>query len=152
MSELTQILDEIEERNARGEPMALATIVATTGSTYRHAGARLLVPLDGNPIGNISGGCLEDDVARIGREVIADGQPRLVSFDLTADDDAVWGYGLGCNGSFEIFVEPTEGAIATAAALRRHSEGCLVTVLTGPSAGSHRFETDAERRRRSRHR
>src|SRR5688572_20218379 len=97
--------------------MALATIVATTGSTYRHAGARLLVPAAGNPIGNISGGCLEDDVARIGREVIGDGRPRLVSFDLTADDDAVWGYGLGCNGSFEIFVEPTEGAVATAAAL-----------------------------------
>ena len=144
MSELTQILDTIEERQARGEPMALATIVATTGSTYRHAGARLLVPHDGNPIGNISGGCLEDDVARIGREVIADGTPRLVSFDLTTDDDAVWGYGLGCNGSFEIFVEPTAGAVATAATLRQHDEGCLLTVLTGPNAGRHGFEPDAD--------
>jgi xanthine dehydrogenase accessory factor len=150
VSELTQILDAIDERHARGEPMALATIVATTGSTYRHAGARLLVPAAGNPIGNISGGCLEDDVARIGREVIGDGRPRLVSFDLTADDDAVWGYGLGCNGSFEIFVEPTEGAVATAAALREHDEGCLVTVLTGPSAGSHRFETDTDHDRTAR--
>jgi xanthine/CO dehydrogenase XdhC/CoxF family maturation factor len=144
MSELTQILVAIDERQSRGEPMALATIVATAGSTYRHAGARLLVPVEGIPIGNISGGCLEEDVARIGREVIADGHARLVSFDLTADDDAVWGYGLGCNGSFEIFVEPTEGAVATAAALRQHDEGCLVTVLTGPYVGSHRFETDTD--------
>jgi xanthine dehydrogenase accessory factor len=143
MSELSQILDAIEERRARGEPMALATIVATSGSTYRHAGARLLIPAEGEPIGNISGGCLEGDVARIGREVMADGRPRLVSFDLTADDDAVWGYGLGCNGSFEIFVEPTAGAVETAAALRRE-RGCLVTVLAGARAGSHRFETDAE--------
>ena len=149
MSELAQILDGIDEWHARGEQMALATIVATTGSTYRHAGARLLVPVDGNPIGNISGGCLEDDVARIGREVIADGRPRLVSFDLTADDDAVWGYGLGCNGSFEIFVEPTPGAVETAAALRRE-RGCLVTVLTGANAGSHRFETDADHGRTAR--
>ena len=132
VSELTQILDAIEKAQARGEPMALATIVATTGSTYRHAGARLLIPADGEPIGNISGGCLEDDVARIGREVMRTGEPRLASFDLTADEDAVWGYGLGCNGSFEVFVEPTDGALATADALR-HDRGLLTTVLSGPS-------------------
>ena len=141
MSELSEILDGVEERSARGEPMALATIVATTGSTYRHAGARLLIPAEGEPIGNISGGCLEGDVARIGREVMGTGQPRIVSFDLTADDEAVWGYGLGCNGSFEIFVEATEGAVAAAQALR-HARGLLRTVLTGPEAGTHRFQAD----------
>jgi xanthine dehydrogenase accessory factor len=124
--------------------MAMATIVATTGSTYRHAGARLLIPAEGEPIGNISGGCLEGDVARIGHEVMATGQPRLASFDLTADDDAVWGYGLGCNGSFEVFVEPTAGAVAAAEVLRRERSGCLVTVLSGPEAGSHRFEDEAD--------
>ena len=142
MSELTQILDAIKERKARGEPMALATIVATTGSTYRHAGARLFIPAEGEPIGNISGGCLEDDVARIGREVMRTGEPRLASFDLTADEDAVWGYGLGCNGSFEVFVEPTDGALAAAEALR-HDLGLLTTVITGPEAGTHRFQADA---------
>ncbi len=142
MSELGEILDAIEERRMQGQPMALATIVATTGSTYRHAGARLLIPVDGDPIGNISGGCLEGDVARIGREVMRDGIARLAAFDLTADDDAVWGYGLGCNGSFEVFVEGTDGAVATAEALR-HDRGLLTTVLTGPDAGRHRFQADA---------
>jgi xanthine dehydrogenase accessory factor len=150
VSELTQILEAVDELQARAEPMALATIIATTGSTYRHAGARLLIPADEDPIGNISGGCLEDDVARIGREVMNTGVPRLASFDLTADDDAVWGYGLGCNGSFEIFVEPTAGAVAAAAVLRQHDEGCLVTVLTGPDAGDHRFELDADHGRTAR--
>ena len=142
VSELSCILQAIEEHRASGAPMALATIVATTGSTYRHAGARLFVPAEGEPIGNISGGCLEDDVARIGREVMRTGEPRLVSFDLTADEDAVWGYGLGCNGSFEVFVEPKDGALAVADALR-HEHGLLTTVLSGPDAGSHRFTTDA---------
>ena len=141
MSELSRILDAIEERRASGEPMALATIVATTGSTYRHAGARLFIPAEGGAIGNISGGCLEDDVARIGREVIHTGQPRLASFDLTADEDAVWGYGLGCNGSFEVFVEPADGALATADALR-HDRGLLTTIISGPNAGTHRFQAD----------
>jgi xanthine dehydrogenase accessory factor len=143
VSELQEILARIEELNAAREPMALATIVSTTGATYRHSGARMLIPAKGEPIGNVSGGCLEDDVARIGREVMRSGEPRMASFDLTADDDAVWGYGLGCNGSFEIFIEPTQGTVRTAELLRQNHAGCLVTVLSGHDVGSHRFEADA---------
>jgi xanthine dehydrogenase accessory factor len=142
MSELSDLLDAADAFATRGEPMALATIVATRGSTYRRAGARLLIPAEGEPIGNISGGCLEGDVARIGREVIASGVPRTVEFNMTADDDAVWGYGLGCNGAIELFVEPTAGALESVAALRSGQGACLVTPLTGPAAGSHRLQTD----------
>jgi xanthine/CO dehydrogenase XdhC/CoxF family maturation factor len=142
VSELSELLDAAEALAARGRPMALATIVATRGSTYRRAGARLLVPDDGEPVGNISGGCLEGDVARIGREVIAAGEPRLVEFDMTADDDAVWGYGLGCNGAIELFVEPTSGALESVGALRAGEGSCLVIPLDGPAMGLHRLETD----------
>ncbi len=144
MSELSDLLDAAEAMATRGEPFALATIVATRGSTYRRAGARLLIPPEGEPIGNISGGCLEGDVARIGREVLVSGEPRLVEFDMTADDDAVWGYGLGCNGAIELWVEPTAGATASVAALRSGEGSCLVTPLTGPDAGSHRLEHDGD--------
>jgi len=144
--ELTEILDALAEFERKGVPCALATIVATRGSVYRRAGARLLVPAEGEPVGNLSGGCLEGDVARIGREVIASGEPRLVEFDLTADDDAVWGYGLGCNGAIEVFVEPPSGAAWAAANLRgvlEHGEPtCHVAVLTGSTAGSHELRTD----------
>lgn len=145
MSELTDILDAAEERAGRGEEMALATIVATRGSTYRRAGARLLIPMQGEPIGNISGGCLEGDVARVGREVIASGEPRTVEFDLTAEDDAVWGYGLGCNGAIELYVEPTAGAREAARALREALGGeptVLSTVISGPRTGRRWSGTD----------
>jgi len=142
VSELSQILDAAEAMAARGEPMALATVIATRGSTYRRAGARLLIPAEGEPIGNISGGCLEGDVARIGREVIASGEARTVEFDMTADDDAVWGYGLGCNGAIELFVEPTVGALESVGALRTGQGACLVIPLDGPDAGLHRLEAD----------
>ena len=145
MPELTDILDAIEERAERGEQMALATIVATRGSTYRRAGARLLIPAEGEPVGNISGGCLEGDVARIGREVMAAGQPRVVEFDLTAEDDAVWGYGLGCNGGIELYVEPTAGVIQHAARLRTALNGeptVLSTVISGTRAGDRWSGTD----------
>jgi len=142
VSELSDLLDAADALASRSEPMALATVVATRGSTYRRAGARLLIPAEGEPIGNISGGCLEGDVARIGREALASGVPRTVEFDMTADADAVWGYGLGCNGAIELFVEPTAGALASVAALRSGQGACLVSPLTGPDVGSHRLETD----------
>ncbi len=139
MSELTDVLSAIDTLHQRGERMALATIVSVRGSTYRRPGARLLVPEHGAPVGNVSGGCLEGDVERIGREVMALGEPRLELFDLTADGDEVWGYGLGCNGAMELFIEPAEHAISTAAALRTAVEAeracCLVTVLSSADPG-----------------
>ena len=114
----------------RGERMALATIVGVLGSTYRREGARLLVPEKGRPVGNISGGCLEGDVRLAAAEVMREGRPRLLHFDLTADDEVVWGWGLGCNGVIDVFVEPAEGAYETAGAIRRaiEEEGFLVAV------------------------
>jgi xanthine dehydrogenase accessory factor len=144
VSELSDLLDAAEAMAARGEPFALATVVSTRGSTYRRAGARLLIPAEGEPIGNISGGCLEGDVARIGREVLASGQPRPAEFDMTADDDAVWGYGLGCNGAIELWVEPTAGALESVGALRTGQGACLTITLTGPDAGLHHLEVDGD--------
>jgi xanthine dehydrogenase accessory factor len=133
VSELTDVLQAIESLSARGERLALATIVAVRGSTYRRPGARLLVPEEGDLVGNISGGCLENDVADVAKIVMHEGVARIVSFDLTADDDAVWGWGLGCNGAFELFVEPADKAAEVAGALRMALEEerpiCMVTVL-----------------------
>ena len=133
MSELTDVLSAIESLSARGQKLALATIVAVRGSTYRRPGARLLVPEEGELVGNISGGCLENDVADVARMVMREGVARIVSFDLTADDDEVWGWGLGCNGAFELFVEPAAKAAQVAGALRIALEEerpiAMITVL-----------------------
>ena len=133
VSEIQEVLAAISKMAARDEPMALATIVATRGSTYRRAGARYLIPAAGEPIGNLSGGCLEDDVARVGREVMRTGEPRLLTFDMAADGEEVWGYGLGCNGAIDVFVEPAAMAVETASAFREAIEAsrpaALVTVI-----------------------
>ncbi len=139
MSEISDVLAAIESLSAKGERMALATIVAVRGSTYRRPGARLLVPEEGAPIGNISGGCLEGDVADVARVVMEEGTARLAGWDLTADDDAVWGLGLGCNGAIEVFIEPAEQAAEVAGALRMALEEArpisVVTVLESGRAG-----------------
>lgn len=133
VSEIGDVLAAIEALSAKGERMALATIVAVRGSTYRRPGARLLVPEDGAPVGNLSGGCLEGDVADVARVVIEEGRARLAAWDLTAEDDAVWGLGLGCNGAIDVFIEPAEQAAAVAGVLRAALEEerpiSVVTVL-----------------------
>ena len=133
MSEIADVLAAMSALEASRMPMALATLVSAEGSTYRRPGARLLVPADGEPVGNLSGGCLERDVVRIGRDVIASGWPRLERFDLGAEGDDVWGYGLGCNGVIEVYIEAADDALQVAAALRaawnERRASCLVTVI-----------------------
>jgi xanthine dehydrogenase accessory factor len=139
VSEIVDVLSAIETLRARGEKMALATVVASQGSTYRRPGARLLVAESGDLIGNISGGCLDNDIKREAKEVMAGKGARLIDFDLTADDEAIWGWGLGCNGALEVFVEPPEHAAEVIGALKkaldeRRTIG-LVTVLTATVPG-----------------
>jgi xanthine dehydrogenase accessory factor len=137
VSEITDVLDALTSLRAHGQRMALATIVAVRGSTYRRPGARLLVPEEGAPIGNISGGCLEGDVADMARVVLQDGVARLAGWDLTADDDEVWGLGLGCNGAIEVFIEPAERAAAVTQALREALEQERpISVITALESGA----------------
>ncbi len=137
MKELRDILQALEAGQARGEKMALATIVGVQGSTYRREGARLLVDASGQMTGNISGGCLEGDVAVVADEVMRDGTPRLATYDLTADDDTVWGLGLGCNGVVDVLVEPVESLTGFLGDVRRaldeEATVALAVVVRGPA-------------------
>jgi xanthine/CO dehydrogenase XdhC/CoxF family maturation factor len=105
MRELLDVLDGLRRARARGEEAALATVVGVRGSTYRREGARLLILSSGATVGSVSGGCLEGDIQVVAEEVLRDGRPRLLHYDLTADDDAVWGLGLGCNGVIDVLLE-----------------------------------------------
>jgi hypothetical protein len=52
----------LEQFPADNTPRVLATAVATSGSTYRKSGARMLIMRDGGNFGLLSGGCLESDL------------------------------------------------------------------------------------------
>lgn len=86
-------------------PAALATLVTVAGSSYRQPGARCLLLPDGRTIGSISGGCLEEDVRLRARQVLASAEPQLVRYDTAAENDLVWGTGLGCQGEVRVFIE-----------------------------------------------
>jgi xanthine/CO dehydrogenase XdhC/CoxF family maturation factor len=89
-----------------GRPVALATVVQTWGSSPRPAGSNLVIAADGAFEGSVSGGCVEGAVIHAAKEVIENGQSRLLEFGVT--DDEAWEVGLACGGQIEIFVERVE--------------------------------------------
>lgn len=86
-------------------PAVLATLVSVRGSSYRRPGARMLVSADGRRTGAISGGCLEEDIVARTRRVLETGCPELLAYDTSAENDLVWGVGLGCHGVVEVLLE-----------------------------------------------
>ncbi|HMG10791.1 MAG TPA: XdhC family protein, partial [Mucilaginibacter sp.] len=83
MKELQDIMQAFDKADKNGKQTALATVVHVEGSSYRRAGARMLITEDGELTGAISGGCLEGDALRKARLVMAQNRPMLVTYDTT---------------------------------------------------------------------
>jgi xanthine dehydrogenase accessory factor len=112
MKEITDIIQAFDVAREQGRQAALATVVHVDGSSYRQAGARMLVTDDGQLTGAISGGCLEGDALRKALLVMSQQKPMLVTYDTSDEDDAKLGVGLGCNGIIHILIEPIDPADA----------------------------------------
>ena len=136
------MLDLAREWRARGDRVALATVVATRRSAPRPVGAKLAVTEKGEMAGSVSGGCVEADVVTHAQEVLASGRPRLVSYGI--DDERAWEVGLPCGGEIDVFVEPLEEEPP-----RPEEPGVLLTILQGERAGEHTFVAGDERPRES---
>lgn len=100
---MIDLFREIQRRRARGDALALATVVDTRGSTPREAGAKMLVPTGDSTMGTIGGGFPEHEVHKVALEVIRTGRARLVHLELTADVAAR--EGATCGGIMDVLVE-----------------------------------------------
>lgn len=148
--ETQQIITRLTHLLDAGVPAALATIVRIQGSTYRRPGAKLLIETDGRMMGNVSGGCLEEDVRETALAVMASGEPRSVHYDTSDAEDKVWGMGLGCNGQVDVFIQPITAdvhrAVLSDADARLEGDNAFVLRigLTGAEAGRISIEASAE--------
>ena len=122
---MRELAETIERWRARGDRVALATVVATRRSAPRPVGSKLAVSEQRELFGSVSGGCVESEVALVAADVIADGTPRLLSYGI--DDELAWSVGLPCGGEIDVFVERFEGDLP--------GEGVTLTVLEGERAG-----------------
>jgi xanthine dehydrogenase accessory factor len=135
------IADTVDGWLEAGQPVALATVVETWGSSPRQAGAKMAVRGDMAMIGSVSGGCVETAVVQEALDGLADGKARLLHYGVS--DDTAWEVGLACGGKMSVYVEPLDRALweATRAAMRAGHPLGIVTAIDGPLAGRKLFVT-----------
>jgi xanthine/CO dehydrogenase XdhC/CoxF family maturation factor len=100
------ILEQAAAWRHSGRGVAVATVVATWGSSPRPVGSQLAVDDKGRMIGSVSGGCIEGAVVREAQEVIAEHKPRLLDFGVS--NEQAWEVGLACGGKLQIWLEALE--------------------------------------------
>ena len=98
-----EILTQVSAWLAEGETVALATVVASWGSSPRPPGSRMAVTQSGRMAGSVSGGCVEGAVVEAAQDVMRTGAPQTLRYGVT--DERAWEVGLPCGGSMEVFVE-----------------------------------------------
>lgn len=107
----------LERTPPPSDAAVLASIVGTTGSTYRKPGARMLIMADGNFLGLLSGGCLESDLQEHAGKVRHSGVAEAMEYDMRGPDDVLFGIGAGCEGAMRVLLEPAGQGTSAASAL-----------------------------------
>ncbi len=132
---MREVLDQLVGWWRDGQPVGMATVVATFRSAPRPPGASMLVGPDGSAVGSVSGGCVEGAVYELAQQVVAEGKPRLRRYGVS-DDDA-FEVGLTCGGILDVYVErvdpttfPELGEIADD--LENHRPVAVATVVDHP--------------------
>ncbi|MDO6430528.1 XdhC family protein [Flavitalea sp. BT771] len=141
MKEIRSIVNAYRSIDFATTRAALATVVRVEGSSYRRAGARMLVLDNGTYLGGISGGCLEGDALRRAQKAIGLRHASVVTYDTTQDDDHQVGVGLGCQGIIDVLFTPLDPDDANnpvpvlASLSNTRTPVCLITVTQGPRLG-----------------
>ena len=95
-----KLYEEIIRLTRLGEPFALATVTASSGSSPRKAGAKMLVRRDGSTLGTVGGGRVELETVQSAQAALEEGEPRMLPFVLTEE------HGFACGGAMTVYVEP----------------------------------------------
>jgi xanthine dehydrogenase accessory factor len=139
---MKEVLGDIRRWRARGDRIALATVVATRRSAPRPVGSKLAISDHGEMAGSVSGGCVENEVYGQGREILNGAPPQLFSYGIS-DDDA-FAVGLPCGGEIDVFVDavPDELLERLAQVVERRERAVLFTVVEGEAVGSQLLVTE----------
>ncbi|GAC1636979.1 MAG: XdhC family protein [Ktedonobacteraceae bacterium] len=101
---MRDVLTDVTKWRARGEKVAVATVVSMAGSAPHQPDAKLAVSEKGELAGSVSGGCVEPAVVEAALEVIKNGRPQMLEFGISEYDNLAQ-IGLACGGTIQVFVE-----------------------------------------------
>ena len=127
------ILNDTKKWILNQEPVVLATVVSTWGSSPRGVSAKMAFTPDGKITGSVSGGCVEGAVFENGLKTLETHKGELLRFGVA--DETAFEVGLACGGSIEVLIRPLDPAIFQI--LRGEIEAqhpvALVSVVEGPA-------------------
>jgi xanthine dehydrogenase accessory factor len=136
-----EVVPDVERWRGRGERFALATVVATRRSAPRPVGSKLAVSEGGELAGSVSGGCVENEVYGVAREVLDGAPPQLLSYGIS--DDQALSVGLPCGGEIDVYVQmPDPEVVERVLGLLGSEERAVV--LTDIETGEQRVARDPE--------
>ena len=121
---MRNMLKAMRQRLLAGEDLVLVTVIASSGSTPRGAGARMLFGREGRICGTIGGGAVEYRSETIAGEVLREKCSRNHSFTLNKDD--VQKLGMICGGECNVFFHYLRAGDREAIALAEEAEAGFV--------------------------
>jgi xanthine dehydrogenase accessory factor len=137
-----EILPDLARWRARGDRIALATVIATRRSAPRPVGSKLAISERGEMAGSVSGGCVENEVYGQACEILEGAAPQLLSYGIS--DDEAFTVGLPCGGEIDVFVEaaPDELLERLARVVENDERAVLFTVVEGERVGAQLLVTE----------
>jgi len=130
-----EVLRSAEAWRKAGHRVTLGTIVKTWGSAPRPIGAMVVIRDDGQVVGSVSGGCVEDDlIEKVRARALAAARPQLVTYGVSNEDATRWG--LPCGGTLQVVLEPLTAESGIAA---------LLEAIGGQQLVRRRLEMDTGR-------
>jgi xanthine dehydrogenase accessory factor len=131
-----EIAPDLRRWLARGEKIALATVIATRRSAPRPVGAKLGVSEGGELAGSVSGGCVENEVYGLAREALEGRGPALADYGIS--DELGLSVGLPCGGEIQVYVDAYEPELIERliTAAEREEPAVLYEVVAGEPLGA----------------
>ena len=102
---MEELFADIEKLAQAEQRVAMATLVATRGTSPKREGAKMWVGAEGRILGSVTiGGCVDARVIAESEQTLAAFKSRLVEVKLR-DEDA-WEIGFSCAGDLDVLIEP----------------------------------------------
>jgi xanthine dehydrogenase accessory factor len=104
---MEELFEHIEKLARVERRVAMATLVATRGTSPKKEGAKMWVGAEGRILGSVTiGGCVDARVIAESEKALHSFEPRLLHMNL-ADEEA-WEIGFACAGNLDVLVEPVD--------------------------------------------
>jgi xanthine dehydrogenase accessory factor len=104
---MEKVFDQIEKLGKTEKRIAMATLVATRGTSPKKEGAKMWVSEQGRILGAVTiGGCVDARVIEESEEALASFEPRFLSVAMGEED--AWEGGFTCAGTIQVMIEPLD--------------------------------------------